>query len=95
MAKKLTLKAAQDINPVDVVAVINGGIQFVDAVAPVAKVLFAKINEFIKSLNLGKNNPNSAQNVRKRLAALEAKDTLQKQVNKLVEDRLTALETKN
>lgn len=94
MAKKLTLKAAQGINPVDVVNVINGGIQFVDAVAPIAKVLFGKLNEFIQSLNIGKNNPNSPVNVRKRLAALEAKDALQKQLNKLTEDRLTALETK-
>jgi hypothetical protein len=94
MAKKLTLNAAQAIDPGKVVDIINGGIQFVDAVAPIAKVLFGKLNEFIQSLNIGKNNPNSPVNVRKRLAALEAKDTLQKQLNKLFEERLTALETK-
>jgi hypothetical protein len=97
--KKLDLQAAQAIPVGDVVGVINGGIQFVDAVAPIAKVLFNKIDEFIKSLNIGKNNPNSVVNVRKRIAVLEeiakamaAKDLLQKEVNKGIIARLEILE---
>lgn len=90
--KKVNLSTAQGMKPIDVVAAINTGIQIVDTIAPVAKVLFDKINEFLKSLNLGKNNPNSPKNVRLRLEALEAKDKLQKELNKLTEARLVALE---
>lgn len=93
MAKKqLTLAGAQALKPVDVVSVVTGGIQIVEAAAPVIKVLFDKLTDLISSL--GKNNPNSPKNVRLRLAALEAKDLLQKEQNKLVEARLAALEAK-
>jgi len=97
MAKKIDLKAAKATNPGDIVAVINAGIQIVDAAAPVLSVLFDKINTWIQSL--GSKNPNSPKNVRLRLEALEAKDVLQKQINKLNDDfraeataRLEALE---
>jgi hypothetical protein len=95
--KKLTLKSAQAIPVGDVVAVINGGIQFVDAVAPIAKVLFDKINQLVQSI--GKKNPGSPANRLLRIEALEAKDLLQKEVNKLqnqvnedFEKRIAALE---
>ncbi|MDW8420130.1 MAG: hypothetical protein RML37_12035 [Chitinophagales bacterium] len=93
MAKKqLTLAGAQALKPIDVVSVVTGGIQIVEAAAPVIKVLFDKLNDLITSL--GKNNPNSPKNVRLRLQALEAKDLLQKELNKTFEARLAALESK-
>ncbi len=92
--KKLTAKSAQQIPVGNVVEVITGGIQFVEAVAPIAKILFDKINEFVKSLNIGKNNPNSPINVRKRIAALEAKDMLQKELNKVIAAEIEALKKK-
>jgi DNA-binding IscR family transcriptional regulator len=90
--RKLNAKQAEEIPIGDVVAVINGGIQLVDAAAPVLSILFNKVNDWITQL--GKNNPNSPKNVRLRLAALEAKDALQKELNKTFEARLAALENK-
>lgn len=91
MAKKINLKSAKSISPNEVLDVINGGIQIVDAAAPVLKVLFDKIGELINSL--GKKNPDSPRNVRLRLAALEAQNKLQKELNKTYEERLAKLET--
>jgi hypothetical protein len=90
MAQKLTLKQAGGLTPEQAISLINGGIQFVDAVQPTLRVLFDKLTNFIASL--GKNNPNSPKNVRLRLQALEAKDQLQKELNKQFEARLQALE---
>lgn len=93
MKKKIDLATAKSIEPVDVVAAINSGIQIIDAAAPVIKTLFEKIAQFFEMI--GKNNPNSPHNVRLRLATLEAKDILQKELNKTFEARLSAMESGN
>lgn len=97
MAKRKfsSVAEAQKLNPVDVVGILNGvGIDLTDVATNVAKplisLLFDKIKEAIA--NAGKNKPNSAKNVRLRIAALEAQNQLQKELNKLTEARLAALE---
>lgn len=90
--KQFNLKSAQAAKPVDVVGAINTGIQIVEAAAPVLKTLFDKINEFLA--NIGKNKPNSPAGRLARIEALEAQNKLQKEQNKLFEQRLAALEGK-
>lgn len=90
MSKKLSAKAAGTLPIADIINGINTAAGIADATMPLIKALFEKVNQFI--LTLGKDNPNSPKNVRLRLSALEAKDKLQKELNKLFEERLAALE---
>jgi hypothetical protein len=66
--------------PVDVVNVIEQITSVATLATPLISKLFDQLNNWIATL--GKNNPNSPKNVRLRLAALEGKDTLQKELNK-------------
>ena len=87
---KLSAKKAAGLNPADIINGINTASGIVDATMPLLKALFDKINEGLA--NLGKNNPNSPANRLKRIEALEAKDKVQKELNKLFEERLAELE---
>lgn len=88
--KKIDRKAAQAITPDEILGVLQGGIDFVGAAEPLIKILFDKISEAIK--NMG--GPNSPQGRRRRIEALEAKDLLQKELNKAIISRLELLEGK-
>lgn len=87
---KLSAKKAAGLNPQDIINGINTASGIVDATLPLIKALFDKVSEALA--NIGKNNPNSPANRLKRIEALEAKDKLQKELNKLFEERLAALE---
>jgi hypothetical protein len=98
---KITYAEAEKLEPVDVIGILNGvGIDLVGVATDVAKPLislfFDKIKEAIA--NAGKNNPNSAKNVRVRLKEVEgaiyALNNLQKEVNRLTDTRLDAIESK-
>jgi len=86
--KKLTAQDAEAITPDEILGYLQGGIEFVGAATPIIKVLYDKIAEAIK--NLG--GPNSPQGRRRRIEALEAQNLLQKEVNKVNDARLKALE---
>jgi len=90
MAKKIDLKTAKTLNPGDIIAGLNTGIELVGAAGPILSVLFDKISDWVNQL--GKNNPNSPRNKTKRIEALEAQNLLQKELNKTYEARLAALE---
>lgn len=92
MAKKLTLSDAKKLQPVDVIGVLQTGVQLVDAAQPIISVLFDKLTELFKGL--GKKNPNSPANRLKRIEILEAQNLAQKELNKTLEARLAALESK-
>jgi len=66
---------------------INAGIQLVDASIPIIKEIFGKINEWISQLG-----DEVALHKVKHIKALEAAGKLQKELNKLYEARLDALE---
>ena len=84
---KIQSKAeAEAIGPDEVISILNGGIKIVDEALPVIKVLFDKIAEAFA--NIGKNSPNSPANRLKRIQALEAKDKLQKELNKVFAAKL-------
>ncbi len=89
---KLSLKKKGPESISDVVDGINAASELIDVTAPLLKTLFEKINEWLNTL--GKNNPDSPRNVRLRLAALEAKDKLQKEVNKLNDERYEDLDNR-
>lgn len=82
--------AAKGVTPQDIINGINAASGIADATMPLLKALFEKINEALA--NIGKNNPKSAAGRLLRIEALEAKDKVQKELNKLVEQRLTDLE---
>lgn len=80
---------AQDLvgkTPEEIGDLLSGGIKIVEIATPLLKELFDKFTDFVSSL--GKNNPNSPRNVRLRLAALEQKDVLQKELNKVTNAQL-------
>lgn len=83
-------KQAKDIDVNNVIDVVNSGITITKEVAPILSVLFNKIKAFVDKI--GKNDPDSPRNVRYRLAAVEAKDNLQKEVNRLFDERIAELE---
>jgi hypothetical protein len=87
---KFSAKKAAGVNPMDIINGINTASGIVDATMPLLKALFDKINEALS--NIGKNNPKSPAGRLLRIEALEAKDKVQKELNKLVEQRLTDLE---
>jgi hypothetical protein len=88
--RKIKRAELPNISPNEIIDIVKGGVQLVDATLPFIKELFDKISEGVK--NLG--GPNSAQGKRRRIEALEAKDLLQKELNKLTNARLEALENK-
>lgn len=88
--KKLSAEDAQAITPGEIHAVLQGGVQFIGEAEPIIKVLFEKISGWVNSLG----GPNSPKGRLKRIEALEAKDLLQKELNKTVDARLLALEGK-
>lgn len=88
---KITQKNLPTIPTADIVGIINGGITLVDAAAPLISTLFDKISEAIAKLG---NKANSPAGRLKRIEALEAQNKLQKEVNKVLEERLAALEAK-
>lgn len=91
MARKQLSKAqAEAITPGEILGILQGGVDFVGAATPIIKVLYDKIAEAIK--NMG--GPNSPQGRRRRIEALEAQNLLQKEINKVNEARLAALEAK-
>lgn len=89
---KFSAKKGPGLNPADIINGINAASGIVDATLPLLKVLFDKINQALS--NIGKNNPGSPANRLKRIEALEAKDKVQKELNKLFEERIAALEQK-
>lgn len=88
--KKLTPAQLAPLNPEEIIAVITGGIQFIDANKDSIKLAFDKIGEFFRSIG----GPNSLGGRLKRIQALEAKDRLQKELNKLHEDEIKAIKEK-
>jgi len=90
--KKISSKDAPQIPIGDIVGVINGGIQLVEATGPLLKTLWDKVADWV--VTLGKSNPNSPKNVRLRLAAVEAQNKLQKEENKLLWAEINALKAK-
>lgn len=79
MSKKLSPADLKGIQP-EVIDVLTGVTQVATLATPVIKQLFDWINDLVA--NIGSKNPNSPKNVRIRLAAVEAKDGLQKELNK-------------
>jgi len=79
MSKKLSPADLKGIQP-EVIDVLTGVTQVATLATPVIKQLFDWINDLVT--NIGSKNPNSPKNVRIRLAAVEAKDGLQKELNK-------------
>jgi MoxR-like ATPase len=88
-----TKKEAEKIDVNDVIETINNGIVVTGQVVPILKELFNKIKAFVEKVSKG--DPDSPRNVRFRLAALEAKDNLQREVNRNLEERLAAVEALN
>lgn len=97
MKKKIDLATAQSITPDEIISGIDTGIEIIGKAEPILKLLFDKISEAIK--NIG--GPKSPQGRLKRIEALEqtaallqTKDGLQKELNKVNEARLKAIEAK-
>lgn len=97
MKKKIDLATAENITPDEIISGINTGIEIIGKAEPILKLLFDKISDAIK--NIG--GPKSPQARLKRIEALEevakllqAKDGLQKELNKSNEARLAAIEAR-
>lgn len=83
MSKKLSPADLKGIQP-EVIDALTGVTQVATLATPLIKQLFDWINDLVA--NIGSKNPNSPKNVRIRLALLETKDSLQKELNKRQEE---------
>jgi len=86
--RKISKADLPNISATDVIGIINGGIQLVDAAAPVISQLFNKINDALAKLG---NRANSPAGRLRRIEALEAKDALNKEVFKTHQQQIDEL----
>lgn len=92
MSKKISAEDFSKLTPGQIGKGLETGLEIINIATPFLSKAFDALTNFIASL--GSKNPNSAKNVRLRLAALEQKDVLQKEVNKQQNARIAALELK-
>lgn len=84
------------LSPVDVVGAINAGAEIVNATYPFVKDLFGKIAELVSSIKTDKLSTPHGKRVaiealQKEVEVLNAKDVLQKELNKLYDARFAKL----
>lgn len=89
--KTLSQDEATPLNGEDISSIISGGVQFIDANKGWITDMFKKIGEWIGEI---RSAPNSPHGRLMRIQALEAKDTLQKEWNKLHEAELNEVRQK-
>ena len=85
--KKIQARELAPLTPGEIISLIKGGVQFIDANKDDIKMVFDKIADFFRSIG----GPNSPGGRLKRIEALEAKDRLQKELNKINDAEFTAL----
>jgi len=84
MKTQLTHEDAKTIGPDEIISTINTGVQIVEATLPFLTLLFDKIKEAIDGIS----GPNSPAGRLKRIEALEAQNLVQKELNKLYNEKL-------
>lgn len=86
--KQLSQEESAPLNGADIAGIIEGGVQFIDANKGWITDLFKKVSEWIGEI---KQSPNSPHGRLMRIQALEAKDTLQKEWNKIRDAEIAEL----
>lgn len=78
--KKITQAESAPLNGGEIVDIIKGGVEFVDANKGWITDLFKKVGEWIGEIKAAPNSPHGRL---MRIQALEAQNTLQKELNKI------------
>lgn len=82
--KTITQAQAAPLNGEEIVELIKGGVAFVDANKGWITELFKKVGEWISEIKAAPNSPHGRL---MRIQALEAQNTLQKELNKINDAR--------
>ena len=89
--KKLSQAESAPLSGGEIVDIIVGGVQFIDANKGWITDLFKKVGDWISEIKAAPNSPHGRL---MRIQALEAQNTLQKELNKISDAKFAILESK-
>ena len=97
MSKQLSTSELKNLTPEEIVDILNKGGKIVDATLPFIKDIFGKLKELVTSiqsdaLSTPKGKRLAIEELQHQVEILNAKDAVQKELNKLNDQKIADLE---